>query len=63
MSAQTDAEPRLVRPEERDDPAEVRLADGRIGRPLRRLVGREGVESASWHDLSLPARTPVATTR
>ncbi len=36
MSAQTSAETRAVRPEERDDPPEVRLADGRIGGPLRR---------------------------
>ena len=42
-------EPRAVRTEERDDPPQVRLADGRVGRPLGRLVGREGVEAASWH--------------
>ena len=35
MSAQTAPEPRPVRAEEREDPAQVRLPDGRVGRPLR----------------------------
>ena len=33
------AEPRAVRPEEPDDPPQVRLADRRVGGPLGRIVG------------------------
>ena len=49
ISAQTAVEPRAVGPEQRDDPPQVRLPDGRIGRTLGNVVGREGVEASSWH--------------
>ena len=34
-------EPRAVGPEEPDDPPQVRLPDGRVGRTLGNVVGRE----------------------
>ncbi len=42
-------EARAVRPEQRDDPPQVRLADGRVGRTLGRLVGGEGIEASTGH--------------
>src|SRR5262249_56876329 len=39
---QDDGEPRLVGAEQPEHPAEVRAADGRVGRPLGLLVGAEG---------------------
>ncbi len=49
MSAQTTREPCAVRTEEREDPAQVRLANGGVGRPLGQLVRGEGVEASSRH--------------
>jgi hypothetical protein len=41
-----DAEARSIRPEQHDDPAQVRLADRGIRRPLHGLVGEKGIEAS-----------------
>ena len=57
ISRADDAEPRAVRAEEPDDPAEVRLAHRGIGRPDGKLVRSRRLEAASWHTLTVAAAT------
>ena len=54
--ARNRCEASTVRAEEPDDPPEVGLTHGGIGRALRRVAAGEGAETSSWHSLSLPAR-------
>ena len=48
--AEDAAEPEPVRPEEGDDAPEVRAADRRVRRPLRRILVLERAGSSSWHE-------------